>query len=784
MSAFQSPKLALLGLLLVTVLQAIHGQQPAVAPDLAAAGDNANEIRAFIEAAEKQHGAAGARAANFLVRDAPEADLRTLTKARLLENLELALRARKEFSWCQSLPEELFLNDVLPYACLDEPRHPWRRAFYEKARPLVASCRSATEAAQALNKKFFDAVGVHYSRARSKANQSPQESIEQGKASCTGLSILLVDACRAVGIPARVAGTPNWSDKRGNHTWVEIWDGGWHFTGADEFDSKGLDRAWFKKDAAKARADAPEHAIYASSWKRTGTHFPLVWSRSNTSVFAVNVTSRYAAPQEKAAPAQATVGLRVVENRGGQRLAAAAALVDGTGKRRELGHTNAGRTDWNDVLRFPLEVDQPVWLHLQYGSVAKQVPLVAAQVQATNLELIWSEIPAFSEARRSHLGAAKTWLAVSAPLRPKRFPAGWGSEAPLTREEAGQIRALMWERWRTDIGAARKAELDAKAMKADGVTLRFEERVFGKAPKAGHSLYISLHGGGGAPKLVNDSQWKNQVGLYKPEEGIYVAPRAPTDTWNLWHEKHIDPLFDRLIESYVALRGVDPNRVYLLGYSAGGDGVYQLGPRMADRFAAASMMAGHPNEATPFGLRNLSFAIFVGGQDAAYKRNKVAVEWAGKLSKLKEQDPDGYVHKLTVYEDCGHWMKGRDKEALPWMAGFVRKTWPKKVAWLQDDVTHERFYWLALPQGEARKGQRVTAVVEGQAIRLKTKGTRKLTLRLSDDLLDLDKPVEVSINGRPLFKKMVARSIDAMIRSLEERADPGTMASAYVDLDW
>jgi predicted peptidase len=66
--------------------------------------------------------------------------------------------------------------------------------------------------------------------------------------------------------------------------------------------------------------------------------------------------------------------------------------------------------------------------------------------------------------------------------------------------------------------------------------------------------------------------------------------------------------------------------IYLLGYSAGGDGVYQLAPRMADRFAAASMMAGHPNDSTPAGLRNLPFALFMGGDDAAHNRNGVARE--------------------------------------------------------------------------------------------------------------------------------------------------------------
>ena len=39
------------------------------------------------------------------------------------------------------------------------------------------------------------------------------------------------------------------------------------------------------------------------------------------------------------------------------------------------------------------------------------------------------------------------------------------------------------------------------------------------------------------------------VALYTLDEGIYIAPRAPTNTWNLWHEAHIDPLFARLIEN-------------------------------------------------------------------------------------------------------------------------------------------------------------------------------------------------------------------------------------------
>ena len=111
--------------------------------------------------------------------------------------------------------------------------------------------------------------GDPHARKRPKPDQSPLESIEAKYASCSGLSILLIDACRAVCVPARFAGTPRWTTKWGNHSWVEIWDERWHFTGACEYDPSGLDKAWFLADASQARKDDPRHAIYASSWRAT-----------------------------------------------------------------------------------------------------------------------------------------------------------------------------------------------------------------------------------------------------------------------------------------------------------------------------------------------------------------------------------------------------------------------------------------------------------------------------------------------------------------------------------
>ena len=266
---------------------------------LEAAANNADEIRAFVDVAKERYGDFGQRAAEFLVSGMPTRDLKELDQEFLVENLKLALETRERFPWGKAIPDTVFFNDVLPYASLDETREPWRKQFIESVAEVVSDCQTATEAAQAINKNFFNLIKVHYNTGRKRPNQSPSESMELGMATCTGLSIILVDACRSVGVPARVAGTALWTNKRGNHTWVEVWDNGqWHFTGADEHDAKGLNRGWFVNDASKAQADDWKHAIWATSWQKTGHHFPMVWSISDKSVPAVNVTASYAREKE------------------------------------------------------------------------------------------------------------------------------------------------------------------------------------------------------------------------------------------------------------------------------------------------------------------------------------------------------------------------------------------------------------------------------------------------------------------------------------------------------
>lgn len=370
----------------------------------------------------------------------------------------------------------------------------------------------------------------------------------------------------------------------------------------------------------------------------------------------------------------------------------------------------------------------------------------------------------------------KTPSAERMPLAKQAF-----AGVALTRADAKTSEQLLWQAQLLYLRKSRQAEMTAKKIKHGQLEMPFFYAKFGTKPASGRSMYISMHGGGGAPKQVNDQQWENQKRLYRLKEGVYVVPRAPTNTWNLWHQGHIDPMFQRLIENMIAFEDVDPNRVYLMGYSAGGDGTYQVAPRMADRLAAAAMMAGHPNDASPLSLRNIGFTIHMGGKDSAYNRNKVAASWGTQLATLRKQDLKGYAHLVKIYPDKGHWMDREDAAAIPWMAEFKRNPLPRKITWKQDDVTHERFYWLAVDDKNRRRGSLVEASLDEQQITIeKIQGIEQLILRVNDQMINLDQPLTVRVQGKEVFNGSVHRTIGVIAKTLMERSDPTSIFSAEV----
>lgn len=359
---------------------------------IATAGDNAKELKKALKEVPRNEREGMA----FLISYMPERDAKSLSADFLLENVQYAYKARAEFPWAKEVPDSVFLNDVVAYANLNENRESWRKDFYERFKKYVAPCKTMREAIDSVNKNVRDELLVDYNTKREKPDQAPYESMRQHMASCSGLSILLTDAFRAVGIPSRVAGTPAWHDDRGNHNWNEVWiDGQWRFT--EYYPSDDLDQSWFLTDAGKAIKEDVRKAIYAASFKPTGCYFPLVWDEDIRYVHAENVTDRYTSlyrAQLSAMPADGShVALRVMvfkdkdhAEASGDRVATNLDVFKGE-KQLYGGRSTGATQDMNDVLTFNVEKNQQYIVKFMNGKGEMQTQTVDVGDDTTTLKL-------------------------------------------------------------------------------------------------------------------------------------------------------------------------------------------------------------------------------------------------------------------------------------------------------------------------------------------------------------------------------------------------------------
>ena len=194
----------------------------------------------------------------------------------------------------------------------------------------------------------------------------------------------------------------------------------------------------------------------------------------------------------------------------------------------------------------------------------------------------------------------------------------------------------------------------------DGMSMRFFMEVIGEPGEDGrYPLFITLHGGGGGPAEGNNDQWIDMFNYYREavDSGIYVACRGITDTWDLHFQEDSYPLYDRLIEAMCVNYGASPDQVYLLGFSAGGDGVYQIAPRLADRFAAVNMSSGHPNGVQLWNMANCPISLQAGIRDyydEGVLRSVRAAQFEETLSGYHEKLGSGYEHKVWIHVPEGH----------------------------------------------------------------------------------------------------------------------------------
>lgn len=134
------------------------------------------------------------------------------------------------------------------------------------------------------------------------------------------------------------------------------------------------------------------------------------------------------------------------------------------------------------------------------------------------------------------------------------------------------------------------------------------------SPEAPCPLLIFLHGAGTRGTDLNEhlrhSAFFSPVNAWRTRRWMVAAPQCFGDSWFDVFEQ-----LCALVEHLRQLPGVDPARVYLMGNSMGGYGVWQLAMSHPEWFAAAVPICGGGMYWNAGRLRDVAVWAFHGGQD-------------------------------------------------------------------------------------------------------------------------------------------------------------------------
>lgn len=160
----------------------------------------------------------------------------------------LTIRRKDEFGFQSMIPWNVFLDFVLPYAALSEPRDsldfrttplgPFMREIAKNFTSSRPSPIKLSSLIMEMNRRAWMITSPPIKFEAASSNRvnfySPREVVNAKRASCTGESVFFVAALRSIGIPSRVAGVPHWNEGPdkcpdgilspacGNHNWVRV----------------------------------------------------------------------------------------------------------------------------------------------------------------------------------------------------------------------------------------------------------------------------------------------------------------------------------------------------------------------------------------------------------------------------------------------------------------------------------------------------------------------------------------------------------------------------------
>lgn len=324
-------------------------------------------------------------------------------------------------------------------------------------------------------------------------------------------------------------------------------------------------------------------------------------------------------------------------------------------------------------------------------------------------------------------------------------------------------------------------------------------------------LILGLHGGGEGAGSASEPRgtWQSPdcIGMYP--QGIHLVH----DTWNTVHGERF---MLTLIEIAKAQFGVDPERVYTMGFSMGGTGSWFMAGRHPDLLGGSAPCAGvlmasprsqletkEEVQAVQHGLvpnvRNLAMYYYIGLADKNCMPGTYLYV-ADMLDALRTADPGGYGKiQFTTYPGLPHAQpRGEPKAMLEWLPAQKRDTFPTTVVWelatdpfpnrADDDplgrIPKRALYWLGC--SDPVDAQRLRATREGNEFVIETArrsaGHHGLTIWLNPAMIDVSQDVVVRVGDEEVYRGKPKPSFAAVLESMDMRVDRAMVFDRRIDL--
>jgi predicted esterase len=304
-------------------------------------------------------------------------------------------------------------------------------------------------------------------------------------------------------------------------------------------------------------------------------------------------------------------------------------------------------------------------------------------------------------------------------------------------------------------------------------------------PTRRYPVAFYLHGGVSRPDPGPGGGWWRNYGVIDGHDRIAVVPLSWSESF-WWHASQVENLRG-ILTDLKRTYNVDENRVVVFGTSDGGTGAYFLAFRDTTPWAAFLPFIGDPRvllnpangadgDVHLANVWNKPLFIVNGETDPLYPARQI-VPFLGALENIQAD------FEFTA-KPGGHntsWWPEEEANIERFVADHPRMPHPERVFWATERTDrYNRAHWVVIDElgpladdDSRRYLASVTAggdagVVDarrdGNTVTLLAYGVRRLTLLVSPDAFDLERPVRVIANGEPVFEGVVRPDANVLRR--------------------